>query len=417
MNFDDTADEADFRLKAREWIRINGPHELDAQLSILLSRSTSVVELPMLEGVDRIAECKKWQRRKFDAGWACLRWPKDFGGQAASAMRQVIWHQEEGFYSLLSDLFAVGHGMAGPTIMEHGTHEQKIRYLRPIASGEDLWCQLFSEPSGGSDLAGLRSRATKTQNGWLLNGQKIWTTHAQVSDFGLLIARTDPSVPKHRGLTMFILDMKSPGIEIRPIKQTTGDSTFNEVFFTDVEIPDENVIGNVGDGWRVSLTTLMNERLRLANAPTAVPELIDFLNAIALNGHPAIDDPGVRARIAGWVAQSAGLRYTTMRMISAVSQGRTPGPESSIIKIVLGSLVQDIAAFALDLQGPQGAVIEEDDYASRFQKLLISSVKNGVGGGTTEIQRNIVGERVLGLPPEPRVDKGVSYSELMASGI
>jgi alkylation response protein AidB-like acyl-CoA dehydrogenase len=294
--------------------------------------------------------------------------------------------------------------------------------LPTMASGEHIWCQLFSEPAGGSDLAGLRTRAEKAADGsgdWIINGQKIWTSGAQYSDYGILITRTDPNVPKHKGLTMFWLDMKSPGVEVRPIKQANGQSSFNEVYFTDVRIPDDQRLGEVGNGWKVSLTTLMNERLSIGSGmPTGFPELFDYcLNLQTMDG-PAIDDAAVRSRLAQYAVKASGLKYTGMRAISALSKGETPGPENSIGKLVAGASMQELAMFALDLQGQAGVLNSpaEADAAGRFQAMLLRSPATRVEGGTDEILRNIIAERVLGLPGDIRVDKDVPFKDIPTSG-
>ena len=328
-------------------------------------------------------------------------------------MQRVIWQQEEGPYAQLSHLFVVGHGMAGPTLIAHGSEAQKQRYLKPIVSGDAVWCQLFSEPSGGSDLAGLRSRAQRDGEHWIVNGQKIWTTHAQVADYGILLVRTDPTVAKHEGLTMFIVDMKSPGVEVRTIRQMTGEYHFNEVFFSDVRVPDANRVGPVGGGWRVSLTTLMNERLQLAAAiPTGVPEFFALCCELDTPDGKPIDDPAVRARLATWVARQRGLQWTMMRTLSALSGGKPPGPENSIGKLVAGEIAQDLCAFALDLQGPAGAIVDEHGAGRSFQKMLLTAASIRVGGGIAEIQRNILAEQVLGLPPDIRADKGMPFNKI-----
>ena len=303
--------------------------------------------------------------------------------------------------------------MCGPTVMACASEEQKRRYLPPLASGEEIWCQLFSEPAGGSDLAGLRTRAERQGEDWIINGQKIWTSGAQFSDLGILITRTDPTVPKHKGLTMFFLDMKSPGVEIRPIKQANGQSGFNEVYFTDVRIPDSQRLGEVGGGWEVSLTTLMNERLSIgAGMSTGFPELFDFCCRFATADGPAVDDRAVRSRLATWAVRASGLKYTGFRAISALSKGETPGPENSIGKLVAGTTMQEIAMFALDLQGQMGVHIDPDDAAaSRFQAMLLRSPATRIEGGTDEILRNIIAERVLGLPGDIRVDKDVAFNQ------
>ena len=413
MNFDDTPEEAAFRAQARAWLEANAPLHLREGLIAAAAQTTSSVHPPELDGHDPVEVSKAWQERKVAGGWACMHWPAQYGGRGATPIQRVIWQQEEGAYAQLSNLFVVGHGMAGPTIIAHGSEAQKQRYLKPIVSGKEVWCQLFSEPSGGSDLAGLRSRARRDGDDWVVNGQKIWTTHAQVADFGILLVRSDPTVVKHEGLTMFIVDMRSPGVEVRPIRQMTGEMHFNEVFFTDVRVPDGNRIGTVGGGWRVALTTLMNERLQLAAAiPTGVPEFFDLCCELETPGGRPIDDPAVRARLANWIARQRGLQWTMMRTISALSGGKPPGPENSIGKLVAGEIAQELCAFALDLQGAAGAIVDEGRSARSFQKMLLSSPAIRVGGGTAEIQRNILAEQVLGLPPDIRADKGIPFNKI-----
>ncbi|MET0182041.1 MAG: acyl-CoA dehydrogenase family protein, partial [Caulobacterales bacterium] len=361
------------------------------------------------------ADCKAWQKKKQEAGWACLHWPKEYGGGDASAIQRVIWQQEEGPYAALSGLFTIGHGMCGPTVMAYATEEQKREFLPRCASGEDIWCQLFSEPAGGSDLAGLRTRAEKDGDEWVVNGQKIWTSGAQHSDWAILITRTDPNVPKHKGLTMFFVNMHSPGIEIRPIKQANGDSGFNEVFFTNLRIPDAQRLGAVGDGWNVSLTTLMNERLSIGSGmPTGFPDLFNLCCEIETESGLAIEDRMVRSKLADFAVRTSGLKYTAMRAISAVSRGETPGPENSIGKLVAGATMQEVAMFALDLQGQAGAIQDPELSASaaRFQRMLLRSPATRVEGGTDEILRNIIAERVLGLPADIRVDKNLPFNQI-----
>ncbi len=416
MNFDDTPEEAAFRAVARDWIQANAPKELEAELKGGGFGNNG------LKSVDPIQVAKAWQKKKADAGWACLHWPKEYGGRGATPIERVIWGQEEGVYGALSGLFIIGHGMCGPTVMAWADEATKQRLLPPLASGEHIWCQLFSEPAGGSDLAGLRTAAIPATDGsgdWIINGQKIWTSGAQHSDYGIVITRTDPNVAKHKGLTMFWIDMKSPGIDIRPIKQANGQSGFNEVYFTDVRIPDSQRLGAVGDGWKVSLTTLMNERLSIGSGmPTGFPELFDFCMNLQTEDGLAVEDRSVRSRLAQYAVKASGLKYTGMRAISALSKGETPGPENSIGKLVAGATMQELAMFALDLQG-QGGVVSDPEIAAagaRFQQMLLRSPATRVEGGTDEILRNIIAERVLGLPGDIRVDKDVAFKDIPTSG-
>ena len=415
MNFDDTPEEAAFRTQVRAWIDANAPKELRAELETAGFAGVS------LSDVDPMAVAKAWQKRKFDAGWACLHWPKEYGGRGATPIERVIWGQEEGPYSALAGTFIIGHGMCGPTMMAFASEEQKRQYLPPLAAGEEIWCQLFSEPAGGSDLAGLRTRAERATDGsgdWIINGQKIWTSGAHYSDYGILITRTDPTVPKHKGLTMFFLSMKTPGVEIRPIKQANGDSGFNEVYFTDVRLPDAQRLGAVGDGWKVSLTTLMNERLSIGSGmSTGFPELFDLCCRIETANGLAVDDPAVRQKLATWAVRTTGLKYNGFRAISAISRGQTPGPENSIGKLVAGSSMQEIAMFAEELMAQAGILTDPELTAAsgRFQRLLLRSPATRVEGGTDEILRNIIAERVLGLPGDIRVDKDVPFNQIPTS--
>ena len=362
-----------------------------------------------------LAASKAWQKKKAQSDWACLHWPEDCGGRGASPIERVIWQQEEGAYGKLASIFLIGQGMIGPTLMAYAQEPHKRRYLPPLASGEEIWCQLFSEPVAGSDLAGLRTRAELVGDEWVINGQKIWTSGAHYSDYGMILTRTDPSVVKHDGLTMFFFDMKSPGVEVRPIKQVNGQSGFNEVFFTDLRVPDHQRLGAVGQGWRVSLTTLMNERMSIgAGMPTGFPDLLDFCCEFDTGDGLAIDDPAVRSRLATWAVRTSGLKYTAYRSISALSKGQIPGPENSIGKLVAGQTLQEIAMFALDLQGASGVLVDaaQPSAAARFQAMLLRSPATRIEGGTDEILRNIISERVLGLPADMRADRGLPFNEI-----
>ncbi len=409
MDFDDTPQEAAFRSTARAWLQANAPHQLRRELE------DAPFGRLQLKSADAVAASRAWQKQKYDAGWACLNWPEEYGGRGATPIERVIFQQEEGVYGKLSALFGIGHGMCGPTMMAWATEAQKRERLPKLAEGAENWCQLFSEPSGGSDVAGLRTRAERDGDAWVVNGQKIWTSVAHLADWGLLILRTDPTVPKHDGLTMFFLDMRSPGVEIRPIKQANGQSDFNEVFFTDVRIPDSQRLGAVGQGWKVSITTLMNERASIgARAVTGFPEAFDFASATETADGPALDNPAVRSKLANWAARASGLKYTSYRAISSLSKGETPGPENSIGKLVSGAMLQEVAMFALDLQGEAGILLDpaQAEAAARFHAILLRSPAVRIEGGTDEILRNIIAERVLGLPPDIRADKGVPFNKV-----
>jgi alkylation response protein AidB-like acyl-CoA dehydrogenase len=413
MNFDDSPQEAAFRAEVKAWIDANAPREFEAELS-----RASLGRIQLKEH-DIVEVAKAWQKKKSDGGWVCLNWPKEYGGRGATAVERVIWRQEEGVYFKLTSPFQIGEGMCGPTLMAYGSEADKRRYLPKIASGEEIWCQLFSEPSGGSDVAGLRTRAEADGDHWIVNGQKIWTSGAHYSDYGILITRSDPNVPKHKGLTMFYIDMKSAGVEVRPIKQANGMQEFNEVFFTNLRIPDKQRLGAVGDGWNVSLTTLMNERMTIgARLATGFSELLEFCSNLMTEDGPAIDDRATRSKLANWAVKNSGLKYTSMRAISALSKGERPGPENAIGKLVAGSMLQDIAMYAMDLQGASGMLTDPDaaEAAGRFQAMLMSSPSTRIAGGTDEILRNIIAERVLGLPGDIRVDKDVPFNKIPTRG-
>jgi acyl-CoA dehydrogenase len=409
MDFFDSSHEARFRSEARHWLEANAPRDL---LPILRSVTfgDSILETP-----EMIAASKAWQKKKQESGWACIHWPKEYGGRGASPMERLIWQEEEGLYGLLGKIVMTGHGICAPTLIAWASEDQKRRYLPKLASGEEVWCQFFSEPAAGSDLAGLRTRAERRGDGWIINGQKVWTSHLAYADYAILIARTDPTVPKHDGLTMFFLSTKSSGIEYRPIKQITGQSGFNEVFLKDVMIPDSQRLGSMGQGWRVSVTTLMNERLMVGSGgmPTGFAELMSFCEQLHIGEIRAIDHPAVRSKLATWAARTSGLKHTAVRSISAISKGQEPGPEGSIGKLVAGSTMQEIAMFALDLQA-QAGVLSGSDAANngKFQAMLMRSAGTRIEGGTDEILRNIIAERVLGLPPEMRPDKGGPFNQI-----
>ena len=398
MDFNDTPEEAAFRAEAREWLQANVPSRQE------------------LEGLDDIQAAKLWQKRKYDAGWACIRWPQEYGGRGASTIEQVVWNQEEAKFATPGSVFAIGQGMAAPTLMAWASEDHKRKHLPPLASGEHIWCQLFSEPAGGSDLAALRTRAEKDGDEWVINGQKIWTSGAHYADYGILVVRTDPTVPKHKGLSYFFLDMKSPGIEIRPIKQISGGANFNEVYFTDVRVPDDQRLGAVGQGWQVALTTLMNERMAIGGGGGGVgfKQVFDLARRVELDGAPAIEDKQVRAKLATWYAQETGLKYTGYRALSALSRGDTPGPENSIGKLVAASKTQDMASFAMDLMGLSGAIADPAYAEARgmFQAAFMGAPGGRIAGGSDEIMLNILAERVLGLPQDVRVDKGIPFNEV-----
>ncbi|MYD42623.1 MAG: acyl-CoA dehydrogenase [Gammaproteobacteria bacterium] len=397
MDFNDTPAEAAFREEARAWLEANAPSAEE------------------LQGLDEIARSKLWQKRKYDAGWACIRWPKEYGGRGATSIENVIWGQEEGKFSVPGGVFGIGQGMAAPTLMEWATEDQKREHLPKLASGEHIWCQLFSEPAGGSDLAAARTKAVKDGDDWVINGQKIWTSGAHYSDYGIIVLRTDPEAQKHKGLSYFFLDMKSPGIEVKPIKQISGGANFNEVYFTDVRVPDSQRLGAVGQGWQVALTTLMNERAAIGGGGGGVGfnRVFRLAQRLTIDDKPAIEDSNVRAKLANWYCQETGLKYTGYRSLTALSRGETPGPENSIGKLVGAAKMQDMASFAMDLCELSGAVQGEfaEEYGM-YPGAFMGAPGGRIAGGSDEIMLNILAERVLGMPQDIRPDKGIPFSQI-----
>ena len=398
MDFNDTPEEARFREEAATWLADNAPND-DA-----------------FRALTPLEQAKQWQKQKYDAGWACIGWAPEFGGRGASPIEEVIWRQEESQYDLPANFFLIGQGMIAPTLMAWASDEDKARYLPPLASGEEVWCQLFSEPAGGSDLAALRTRAERDGDEWVINGQKIWTSGAHFSDYGVIVVRTDPTVPKHKGLSYFYVDMKAPGVEIKPIKQLTGDSDFNEVYFNDVRVSDQQRLGEVGQGWQVSLTTLMNERAAIGGGfgQMDVALAMAVAQKVEIDGRPALEDASVRARLANWYVQESGLKYTGYRSLTALSRGAMPGPENSIGKLVGAPKMQAMSSYLMDLLEASGAITDESlaTEAGIIQRAYMGAPGLRIAGGTDEIMANIIAERVLGLPQEPRLDKGIPFNEV-----
>ena len=404
MDFNDTPQEAEFRAKCRAWLEAN------AELKTKKTNSAKNMNIGNKSLLEAAAE---WQKKKYDAGWAMIHWPKEFGGIGATPIERIIWAQEESKFNVPKGVYEIGLGMAGPVMMEYATDEQKERYLPPMAEGKEIWCQLFSEPSAGSDVAGLRSKAVQDGENWIVNGQKVWTSGAHFSDFGILVVRHDPGLEKHRGLTFFFVDMKSPGIEVKPIKQLTGGSSFNEVYFNDVVIPDSQRLGEIGDGWKVAITTLMNERLAVGDADGVdANEAFELAKKHDKDGEQLIDNNAVRESIADWYCEASGLKNTKLRTMSALSRGDTPGPEASITKIVSANKLQAIGNFGMDSSDMSGMLMDEKSDFIKFQMAWMGAAGLRIAGGTDEILKNIIAERVLGLPQEARADKGLAFKDI-----
>ena len=415
MNFDDTPQEAEFRATARKWVEANAPKEFEAELS------KSSLGRIRLEKEDIVDVGKAWQKKKAEGGWACLHWPKEYGGRGATPIEKVIWQQEEGVYGKLTQPFQIGEGMCGPTVMAFGSEEHKRRYLPKLASGEEIWCQLFSEPAGGSDVAGLRTRAEKKGDNWIVNGQKIWTSGAHYSDYGLLITRTDPNVPKHKGLTMFFLDMKSKGVEVRPIKQANGMQEFNEVYFTDVRDPRQPAARR-GRRRLERVADHADERAhvdRLAacdRLPRNVRVLLQPDDRMMASRSTI---RAVRSKLASWAVKASGLKYTSYRAISALSKGERPGPENSIGKLVSGIDAaghRDLCDGSARARPARSPAPTRRRRAASSSRCCCRSPSMRIAGGTDEILRNIIAERVLGLPGDIRVDKDVPFNKIPTKG-
>lgn len=362
-------------------------------------------------------------RAQFDAGLAWVNFPVGKGGLGIAPGHQARMLErmaEAGAPTSNVARNIIGYGMGAPTVLAHASPEMADRWLRPLFTAEEVWCQLFSEPSAGSDLAGLATRAERDGDEWVVNGQKVWTTLAHTARWGMIVARTDPDQPKHRGLTYFVVDMDQPGVDVRPLRQITGEAEFNEVYFTDARIPDTYRLGEVGDGWRVSLTTLMNERVAIG---AAIPPRGEGAIAMAVdlfkehgNGDPVLRDELMKL----WVDAEV-LRLTNVRAARARTMG-TPGPEGSTSKLAWAELNKRIYAFCVDLMGAEGMLYPET-YTFRApdesamgrrspQMNFLRSRANSIEGGTSEIMKNILGERVLGLPGEPRVDKDLPWRDV-----
>ncbi|MHB8513385.1 MAG: acyl-CoA dehydrogenase [Actinomycetota bacterium] len=393
MDFHDSPEEAAFRKEVREWLSINLPKEwTTAGLFSDLARD------------DRVAVMREWQRRLYEGGWAGLNWPKEYGGRGASLMEQVAFMQEMARAKAPSPLGAIGIGMAGPTIIAHGTEAQKKRYVANILSGEEIWCQGFSEPGAGSDLGSLRTSAVLDGDHYIVNGQKVWTSVAHLADWCILLARTDPAAPKHGGITYFLMDMHDPGVEVRPLRQITGHAEFNEMFLTDVRIPTQNVLGEVNDGWRVAMTTLLHERGTLGFAlafatSAALDDLIEHCKTIKIDGKPAIEDPIVRQKLAQFHIEAQANLLNNFRAISTMQKTGIPGPEGSLSKLMFSETMQQITKLAVEIEGGFGLLDGSDTPdKGRWQYAHLRARGHSIEAGTSEILRNIIAERVLGLP-------------------
>jgi len=349
---------------------------------------------------------KEWQRRLHDNGFLGMSWPKEYGGQSASQVNMAIFNEEAARVRAPGPLNFLGLSLAGPTIITYGTDEQKKRYLSKILNCEEIWCQGFSEPNSGSDVAAAKTRADLQGDEFIVNGQKVWTTLAHIADWCMLLVRTDPDAPKHRGLSYLLVDMRTPGITVKPLRQMTGESEFNEVFFEDVHVPRANLLGGLNEGWRVATTTLMNERGTAALASVmryriVFNEITDLARSTIRNGEPATRDPVVRQQLAQFYVELEMMRFNAYRTFSRILKGGNPGPEGSISKLAWSELNQRMQEFVMSLEGPASQLVKGSAHAvqgGRWQHHFLRSRANTIEAGTSEIQRNIIAERVLGLP-------------------
>ena len=387
MDLNYTVEDESFRQEVRQWLTENLPQTKPNTLD----------------------EKRAWHRKLYQQGYLGMGWPKRYGGREARPMEQAIVGEELARVNAPSSLNGLGIGIVAPTLIHHGTEQQKRDHVENILTAEEIWCQLYSEPNAGSDLASLQCRGDVAGDEFIINGQKIWTSGALHADWGILLARTDPDVPKHQGITYFLVDMRSPGIDIRPLRQITGSAHFNEVFLTDVRIPKENVVGEVNRGWGVTMTTLVSERTLIGSgASNPVHDLLRLADRFG-----GRDDANVRQQLAATYIRMRLLQFTGWRVQTAISRGEAAGPESSVLKLAHTRQLTAIADISLGIAGASGMLSDPADMeVYSWVQGFLSQWASKLGGGTDEVQRNIVSERVLGLPGDIRVDKNVPFRSL-----
>ncbi|MGQ0431740.1 MAG: acyl-CoA dehydrogenase family protein [Microthrixaceae bacterium] len=404
MDVDDTPAEAAVRAEARAWLesvaKLRGDGDGDWRSFRAKTDEQDVAQLQM---------AKAWQRKKFDAGWAAIHWPVEHGGRGQTGIEAGVFSEEEGRFDVSARFFVVGIDMAGPTIMAHGTAEQQKRFLEPMLRGDEVWCQLFSEPGAGSDLASLSTRAVRDGDEWVLTGQKVWTSSAHTSDWAICLARTDPDAPKHVGITYFLVDMRAPGVTVRGLRQIDGGIHFNEVFLDEVRVPHHHVVGEVGDGWRVAMTTLTAERGSIGEGgQTGWRDIVELAQRFG-----RASEPTVRQDLARLHTRERNLRWLVSRVRTAVALGRAPGPEAAVLKLVNSHQVEEVGSVLMSVLGAHATLWHDDAADGGFwQDMFLFQWSSRIGGGTENIQRNILGERVLGLPREPDPLKGRPWTEL-----
>ncbi|HET8628717.1 MAG TPA: acyl-CoA dehydrogenase family protein [Thermomicrobiales bacterium] len=375
---------------------------------------------------------RAWHKQLYEAGFIGMGWPKAYGGQEARPMEQAIVGEEIARVNAPGGLNGLGIGIVGPTIIHHGTEAQKQRFIKKILTAEEIWCQLYSEPNAGSDLASLRTRAVREGDHYIVNGQKVWTSGGLHADWGILLARTDPDAPKHQGISCFLLDMHAPGVDVRPLKQISGSAEFCEVFFDNVNVPAENLVGELNRGWQIAQTTLSYERggntlSRVTRQLAEFARLVEVCRTLERNGKPAIEDPLVRQRLGRIYAEVEVLRYSSLRLLSRLEKGQRPGPESSVAKLYYSELDKRIQELVLEILGPFGQLADgqpadltmdgERGYgeAGSWVYSFVWSRAGTIYAGSNEIQKNIIGERVLGLPKEVRTDRILAQQKAAAA--
>jgi alkylation response protein AidB-like acyl-CoA dehydrogenase len=394
MDLNDTPQQEEYRAQARAWLEDN--------------REQAPPRSGSYEDSGYIDARRAWQRKLAEAGLAAVTWPAEVGGRGLGPIEQVTVNQEISRAGVPGILDVIGIGMLGPCLIAHGSEEQKSRHLGPMLHGDEVWCQMFSEPNAGSDLAAVQTRARRNDDSWTLNGQKVWTTNAQFASFGLLLARTDADVPKHKGLTMFIVPMDADGVTVRGLRQISGEAEFNEVFFDDVKLEPDAVVGGVGNGWSTALTVLMYERLTIGFGSEGFGSPARLAETLAADAG-ARHDPDSRRRLGEVITELLAVRYNGYRALTALSRGQIPGPEAGLAKVTMVNAAIAATDLAADIVGPDALDVDSEwSYLISFLPGLKSA------GGTESILRNTIGERVLGLPPEPRLDKGIPFSELRA---
>jgi alkylation response protein AidB-like acyl-CoA dehydrogenase len=401
VDFGDTPDDAAFRARCRSWLEANADPRTAAR------GVGALADVDHESEAEHVRAAKAWQATLERAGWAGIAWPAEFGGAGGTARQQAIFNAEEAAFDVPATVFAQAIGMAGPTIIDHGSDEQKDRFLRPMLRGEEIWCQLFSEPGAGSDLAALSTKAERDGDVFVINGQKVWTSSAQSSDWGMLLARTNPDAPKHKGITYILVDMRTHGVEVRPLYQITGVAHFSEVFLTDVRVPASNVVGEVGEGWRVAMTTLMNERTMIGGADQGdiVGSLVE---RAASDGR--WNEKALRQQLMRALTHQRILTYLGWRAQTTIDQNGDPGAESSVLKLAHSLHHAELAEAAMAVLGSVGMVLdyknlEDSPWHTRF----LAQWASRLGGGTEQVQRNIIAERILGLPRDARPDKDVAF--------